>query len=104
MTREGRVYGTSLGTSDHVFVWGHPVQGAALFVAHQPTSDFYPVWWNVRQGNGVAHLDLAFEEGELVILSCGVSQDAPVDVIGKPSCWVYSMEDLQEAQAEDRDL
>ena len=55
-------------------------------------------------GNGVAHLDLAVEEGEFVILSCGVSQDAPVDVIDKPSCWGYSMEELQKAQAEDRDL
>ena len=53
-------------------------------------------------GKGVSHIDIAVENGELVVLSCGVSKDEDQVVTGKPCCWGYSL-DLQKAQGEDED-
>jgi transposase InsO family protein len=60
----------------------------------------------LRDGdNGVTHLDIAIEEdGDVSVLSCGVSLVQTTDLVSKPTCWGYTLDDLQKAQAEDEDL
>jgi transposase InsO family protein len=72
-------------------------------------SEQYVLPWEsegLREGdNGVTHLDIAIEgDGDISVLSCGVSSVQAVDLVSKPTCWGYTLDDLQKAQAEDEDL
>jgi transposase InsO family protein len=53
-------------------------------------------------GEGVAHLDVAIDGDEFVVLSIGVSKNDPT--VSQSSCWGYTIEELQKAQADDPDL
>jgi transposase InsO family protein len=105
---KGSSMGTDMGFDDnHVNVGGvQAADGSSRETEKTTEIEFELLPWEydglTEGGRGVSHLDIAVEDGDLVILSIGVSRDEPT--VAQSACWGYSMEDLQEAQAEDVDL